>query len=173
MYILWLEKSLSSWFSHRKSLIWKIIVIVTLASNIFRNSQSVCVKNLREHLFEWLKKSMIWWLYCLLLSVSMVWFRTIHNSRYDDWQLICWQRDRIRIFFAYFILLLSYIRVDMLLQAVRRDRRRIVAIAVDISDFEILIVALNNIFHIHIQCSVRSNSNLWRCFWHNSALHAS
>ena len=154
-------------------LTWKIIVVVIFAPNILRNSQSICVKNLREHLFEWLKKSMIWWLYCLLLSISMIWFRTIHSFRYDDWQLTCWQRDRIRIFFAYFIFLLSYIRVDMLLQIVKRDKRRIVAIAIDISNFEILIVAFNNIFHIYIQRSIKSNNNFWKCFWHNSTFHAS
>ena len=98
------------------SLIWKIIVIVIFASNIFRNSQSICVKNLKKHFFEWFKKNMIWWFYCLLFSISKIWFRTIHNFRYDDWQLTCWQRNRNRILFEYFIFLFSYIRIDILLQ---------------------------------------------------------
>ena len=85
---------------------------VISSSNILFDLYSVCVKNLREHFFEWLRKSMIWKLHCLLLSISRIWFRTIHNFRLDDVQLICWQRDLNRILSYLFILLLSYIKFE-------------------------------------------------------------
>ena len=94
---------------------FEIVVLkfnVIFSSNILLDLYSVCVKNLREHLFEWLKKNMIWRLHCLLLSISKIWFRTIHNSRLDDVQLTCWQRDLNRILSYLLILLLSYIRFE-------------------------------------------------------------
>ena len=46
--ILKLEKTLWSWFSHSKSLIWKIIIIVTFVSNFVSfDSYSICNKNLK------------------------------------------------------------------------------------------------------------------------------
>ena len=53
---------------------WRSTVVVIFALEILLlDSYSVCVKNLKTSR-EWFKKSMIWWLHCLLLLISRAWF---------------------------------------------------------------------------------------------------
>ena len=112
---------------------------------------------MREHFLEWFKKSMIWWLHCLLLSISKIWFRTIHNFRFDDWQLTCWQRDLSRIL-SYFFTFVYQSRWVFWKEWFRRERRRIVAIATNISDFKNLILHSTTYFTFIL--NVQSNQTV-------------
>ena len=104
---------------------WRSIVIVIFAFEIISIFFSIYYQfalKIWKRLLEWFKKSMIWWFRCLLFSISRVWFRTIHNLRFDDWQLIEWQKVRIWVFllFSIFLLLLE---IDELLERKENFKR--------------------------------------------------
>ena len=105
---------------------------------------------------------------------------TSYNSQlsFDDWQLIddneIWIWVNINLLISQYqssYLSASHIEVDELTKMIRRHERD----RIEYIDFEIFsIFRISSHIHIHhTQRSIKSNSNLWRCFWHDSALHAS
>ena len=61
---------------------------------------------------------------CLLFSISKIWFRTIYNFRFDDWQLIEWQWVLNSNFFIIFYFFISYIEIDELIEKkIKREKR--------------------------------------------------
>ena len=128
---------------------------------------------MRIHFFEWFKKNMIWWFDCSLFSISRIWFRTIHDFRFDDWQLTEWQWNLNLNQSLFFYLFVSNIEIDELFKKkmIKRKKRRIDTIALNISDFEIFFDFLLLFYH-DIRRSIKSNNNFWKCFWHNSTFYA-
>ena len=129
---------------------------------------------------------MIWWFDCLLLLKSKVWFRTVYSFQFDDWQLIKWQWDlnsNQSISFISSILFAFYTYWNRWVawrEMIKRAKRRMICYWWNTRDRNWYIKLRKSFrfstFHFHIhntQRSVRSNSNLWRCFWHDSALHVS
>ena len=105
-----------SWFSHR------------IFYHFFRFLVNLHKKS-ENYFREWLKKNMIWWFNCLLFSVSRIWFRTFHDFRYDDWQLIEWQwnLNSNQFIFVYFLSFYFIYRnrwIDRKKEKIKREKRR-------------------------------------------------
>ena len=175
-----LEKALWSWSSHS---LWfeEIIVIVIFASKfVFFDSYSVCNKNLKIIFVNDSKKA--WFddfiACCFQYRESDFVQFTIFDLMTDSWLI-----DRkfwIRVIF-YFLFFYSLHRIDELSEKKWLNAKdveyfifidEINAIALNTSNFENFLDFLFSSHH-NIQRSIRSNSNLWRCFWHDSILHAS
>ena len=107
--------------------IWKNIVIVIFAFEIIHFDFNQFALKIWKS-FSWMtQKNIIWWFHCLLFSISKVWFRTIHNSRFDDWQLIEWQKNRIWITFYFFIFLFSISKsMNRSKKMIKREKRHMI-----------------------------------------------
>ena len=155
-----LKKSLSSWSSHLKS---------------YHSSRfiSVCVKNLKIIFVNDSEKA---WsddftVCCFQYRESDFVQFTVFVLMTDSW--LSDRKIEFEFFFIFYSLYFLYWnRWVAWRRMIRRERRRIDAIALNISDFENLLDFLL-LSHHNTQRSVRSSSSLWRCFWHDSVLHAS
>ena len=115
-----LKKSLSSWFSHRIFFATHSQSALKIWENIFLNdSEKAWFDDFTVCCFQYRESDFVQF--------------TVFNLMTDSWLV----DSEIWVEF-FLILLLSYIRVDELLEKkwFRRERRRIVAIALNTSDFE-------------------------------------
>ena len=161
------------------SMIWRITVIVIFASNIlsfFSISSQFALKTWKSSSWMTQKKHDLMTQLLVVFSIESL---ISYNSRFSIWWLTAnWMTMRSEfesIHICLFSIFLFHISESMSWSKKRESLNAkdvVIAIAFDISDFENFLDFLF-LFHHYIRRSVRSNINLWRCFWRDSVFHAS
>ena len=165
----------------RNPLVWRITVTVIFASNfILLDSYQSAVKTWKS--FSWMtqeKHDLMISLFAAFSIESLI----SYNSQLSIWWLTAdWVtgRSNSSSFLSFYFFIFYTESMSCSRGMIRRERRRIFYSHWWNRRDRIRYVKLRKsrrfftfTFHIHnTQRSVRSDSSLWRCFWHGSAFHA-